>query len=339
MSEKRLSIRKLAEICGVSAMTVSLALRNHPRISESTRRHIQKEADRHGYEPSAPLSKVMSQIRHAPRLQAEETIAVLTSEGDFLPPILKGIRKKAAEMGYAVDMFRYDPAYMTERRLNDILISRGIRGLLITPFAKDQQDLDIEWDKFCTVAMGDTLTKPGVVKIVREFFNDMIFLYNYLGNENYKRVGVAFYVDRLVWHARIAEAATLLHNREIKPENRIPPFFIWPWDDKTDTQQHAAFTQWFSQNSPDVVIANTSILYHWLLQNAVSIPEEVGFINTSMSSEFQETMTGFYPDFEQMGRVAIDRLIRMLQDNELGLNEYPRSSLVQSVWVRGKTLR
>src|SRR2546422_979209 len=56
MSLKRVTLRDLAKIIGVSHTTVSLALRDHPSILPARRRQIKRLAEKEGYwpHPSAP---------------------------------------------------------------------------------------------------------------------------------------------------------------------------------------------------------------------------------------------------------------------------------------------
>ena len=53
---RQITLRDIAKELGVSHVTVSLALRNHPRISEATRERVQKKAEQMGYHPDPMLS-------------------------------------------------------------------------------------------------------------------------------------------------------------------------------------------------------------------------------------------------------------------------------------------
>ncbi|MFH0965549.1 MAG: LacI family DNA-binding transcriptional regulator [Planctomycetota bacterium] len=62
MSLEKVTVRELAGLAGVSAATVSRALRDHPRISVRTRTRIQNLARRIGYRPNA-LARALSRGR------------------------------------------------------------------------------------------------------------------------------------------------------------------------------------------------------------------------------------------------------------------------------------
>src|SRR5688572_14522424 len=62
---RRVGLRAVAEAAGVSLMTVSLALRNSPRVSSRTRTRIAQLADKLGYRPDPEISRLMSRLRPA----------------------------------------------------------------------------------------------------------------------------------------------------------------------------------------------------------------------------------------------------------------------------------
>ncbi|HEX7469541.1 MAG TPA: helix-turn-helix domain-containing protein, partial [Verrucomicrobiae bacterium] len=56
MSDKRVTVYDIAEKLGVSHSTISLALRNHPGISEKRREQVKKAAKEMGYVPDPHLA-------------------------------------------------------------------------------------------------------------------------------------------------------------------------------------------------------------------------------------------------------------------------------------------
>src|SRR5437867_4282751 len=61
----QVTLKKIADAVGVSAMTVSLALRNDPRIRAPRRLLIQDTARRMGYRPNAMAKALVHQRWHA----------------------------------------------------------------------------------------------------------------------------------------------------------------------------------------------------------------------------------------------------------------------------------
>ena len=70
------SMEDLARMAGVSKMTVSLALRNHPNVSAARRQQIHDLAEQHGYVVDPELSSLARAIRRRSEKEPP-TIAVL----------------------------------------------------------------------------------------------------------------------------------------------------------------------------------------------------------------------------------------------------------------------
>ncbi|HEX2950121.1 MAG TPA: LacI family DNA-binding transcriptional regulator, partial [Armatimonadota bacterium] len=56
MTKKHVTMKDIAERCGVTHVTVSLALRDNPRISKATAKKIHAVAKEMGYDPSFQVS-------------------------------------------------------------------------------------------------------------------------------------------------------------------------------------------------------------------------------------------------------------------------------------------
>ena len=73
MKKPHVTIHDIAKELNVSASTVSRALQNHPRISESTRTAVQKMAEQYNYQPNVAAAS-----------SPEEAVGEV--EGDDLSP-------------------------------------------------------------------------------------------------------------------------------------------------------------------------------------------------------------------------------------------------------------
>src|ERR1051325_9261392 len=72
------TMQRIADAAGVSRMTVSLALRNHPRISAATRERIRQVAERLGYHPDPEVSKLMAYLRRAKPAKHARVLGLFT---------------------------------------------------------------------------------------------------------------------------------------------------------------------------------------------------------------------------------------------------------------------
>src|SRR5215213_3801206 len=75
----RPTIRTLAAIAGLTPAAVSMALRNHSRISAATRQRVQELARKHGYRPDPAVTKLMHHLRTHRRKRLQATMCALTT--------------------------------------------------------------------------------------------------------------------------------------------------------------------------------------------------------------------------------------------------------------------
>jgi len=121
------TMSKIAEIAGVSIGTVSLALRDHPRIGENTKVRIRAIVNELNYRPNA-LGRALS-------LGRTHTIALLVNDvgNPFYGEVVHGVERTAQEKGYNVILgdSHYDP--LTERLFIESLLGGKSEGLIIAP--------------------------------------------------------------------------------------------------------------------------------------------------------------------------------------------------------------
>src|SRR5262245_17339141 len=117
------TLRTLARLAGVTSMTVSLALRNHPRISAATRQRLQALAAAHGYRPDPVVSKLMSHLRTRSVQRTQAALCGLRLRPgprvlpyDYTAEVTAGARARAASLGFRFDQIFVDEPSMTPRR-------------------------------------------------------------------------------------------------------------------------------------------------------------------------------------------------------------------------------
>lgn len=119
--------KDIAKKTGLSINTVSLALKNSPRVKKETRDLVQKLAQEMDYIPNS-LARGLVQ-------QDSKTIGVILKE--FHTPILvqvtKEIERILNEKGYAMILMTTGGNVEREKEAIDILLSRQVNGILIYP--------------------------------------------------------------------------------------------------------------------------------------------------------------------------------------------------------------
>src|SRR5260370_35066891 len=126
--QPRATLRDIARRAGYHYSTVSLALREHPRIPAATRERIRKIADALGYRPDAALSALCAYREQKLPAHRQSVIAWLTNHrtpGQWQRSAcnrasFEGASLRSAERGYPIEGFRLAKPGMTAERLSQI---------------------------------------------------------------------------------------------------------------------------------------------------------------------------------------------------------------------------
>lgn len=161
----RPSLRDIARELGLSHVAVSLALRDSPRVSEARRAEVKAVAEKLGYRPDPMLASLVA-YRQGKRPAGIR--ACLGWINQWAKPeelrgfkefdlYWNGAREAAERLGYNLEEFRW-PAGKSGRRLQTILETRGVRGLLLPPHRNGLDLLDFDWSRFSLVRFGASVT-------------------------------------------------------------------------------------------------------------------------------------------------------------------------------------
>lgn len=148
------SLKTLAEAAGVSCTTVSLALRNHPRISEATRTRVQRLAVQKGYHPNPELKRLMHLLRDS-RGKNTTTVLACVHDDTASPEVLSALQARAAARGYRVDLFPWTGAPVEATRLDRIFNTRAIRGVFLHTPRQAFPLHCIHVERYCLCALDD----------------------------------------------------------------------------------------------------------------------------------------------------------------------------------------
>lgn len=120
------SINDIAKALGVSASTVSRALKDHPDISEATRAKVQEFARKVNYRPNALALGLKS--------QRSFTLGIIIPEivHHFFSSIISGIEDLAYSKGYRLMICQSNEEYEREKINLQALLDHRVDGILIS---------------------------------------------------------------------------------------------------------------------------------------------------------------------------------------------------------------
>jgi DNA-binding LacI/PurR family transcriptional regulator len=336
--QTRPTIRDIARNTGFHYSTVSLALRDHPRISDSTKQVIREAAKGLGYRPDAMLSALCA-YRLMKRLPKEQSvIAWVTNHrtrsgwkmSACTRDYFEGASQRATERGYRLETFWLSEPGMTGARMSRILWTRGIQGVLLPP-QEQLGRIDLEWDNLSAVTFGYTLVHPRLHLVSNHEYRTMGTLFVELEQRYYQRVGLV----NLREHDKRVDnnwlAAYLVEQTRLQPQHQIPPLVLEQWNPKI-------FLSWVEHYRPDAIVTRLPEVHRSLRRAGYSVPEDVGIAYHTLD-EKSRYLSGMKKNSFQIGVMAIDLLVDMLHRNERGIPVRPYLLMVEGSWVEGNTLR
>lgn len=336
-------MQDVADRAGVSRMTVSRALRNHPEVSAARCREIARVAAEMGYKANPMVSALMANLRASKNRTGTEILAFLTTHPDsqrwrripILNRFFTGAATRASELGFTLEEFCLPHSGMTEARLSGMLWARNIQGILVAPAPHPGYRLELEWEKFASVAIGFSVTHPKLHRVANHQIHSLRTALEEARTLGYRRLGLVMEQehDRRVDHNW--EMALLEFQNRIPKRTRIP--ILMPESVHFDN-----FRKWFERHRPEVILATTtkarSQITGWLKRLKLKVPGDVGFISLN-KDRIDEDTSGIDQNPELVGAAAIELLAEQLYHNNRGLPKAPKVVLIEGCWVRGKTVR
>ncbi|MFO7320212.1 MAG: LacI family DNA-binding transcriptional regulator [Chloroflexota bacterium] len=161
MKLKSPTMYDVARLAGVSQPTVSRVLSQSEdvsQISKETRRRVLAAVEQLGYRPNA--------VARSLRTQKTRTIALLLADlsNGFYHPIARAVQKIAREHDYEVLISSSDHLHENEIHFCEIVLSRGIDGVLMAPQRLTMEELShyVSQTNIPFVALGEHVDHPNI---------------------------------------------------------------------------------------------------------------------------------------------------------------------------------
>ncbi len=334
------TLRDIADRAGVSRTTVSLALRNNPRISDKVTQRIKKIADELGHRPDAKLTRAMAQLGRKKREDA--TLGFIRSspdgEWEYLEKFLFEETKVYADrLGYRLEPFwLFDPK-TTPEKINRMMYHRGVDGLILSMlhprlFNLGHRTLPIDWKKFCVVQIADTITREQISGVRHNHFGGMLTALSELEALGYKRIGLCMEssVDTRTHHRWTA--GYLLWQKMRDLGNDLKPYFPLSYD-------NAKVRQWVQSSAIDAVLSPGLEVLDLLEKEGIRCPKDIGFASLDLWGESSNSVTGMNQNLNVQARIAVDILASLIQQQSRGILEHPILAINPGTWHHGSTTR
>jgi LacI family transcriptional regulator len=328
----RIGLREVAAAAKVCVMTVSLALRDNPRISAATRDRIKRLAAELGYHPDPELSRLMNHLRASRTARGKIGVALIdfypTSgfvENVFNAKLRVGAERRAEELGFSITTMHAADYKQNLQNLVKVIRTRGLEGALLFPsLTPIELDTSVSWNGVSVVAMSKSILTPRFHCVVPNQFGNTMRLLEALHANGRGRICAVF--DEM-FDERTAHNFTAAVNW--RPAGRAT--LIVPQAASASVRAELA-ARWLAEQRPDAVFAQSDAVTAAIPQLRRVRPR----MNFQVISLGAHNSAGFsYLDerADLVGAAAIDLLGGMMYYHETGIPAHPRTTLIDGKLV------
>jgi len=353
--QKRVTLADIAKKAGVHVTTVSLALRDHPRLPEATRRRIKALAKKMRYRPDPIMSALVAYRGAVLERRNMPTLAYVTNwatrwgwkETTAHPEFYVGARAKAQELGYMLEHFWLGEPGMTQKRLGQILYSRGINGVLLGSHGRERGDiLDFDWAQFSAIKIDYFPHRPALHNVTNNQCDIVRLAMRKVIAAGYRRIGLVMHRgwDYTVDHLWMA--GYLCEQQRLRPRERIPahlypepePESRWLGEGACEllVEEHS-FSRWLEKYRPEVILSKGEFVLPVMERLGLRVPRDVAFVDLFLEGDARGPTAGVEQNYRTVGAVAVEILAGQLQHNKYGVPTIPKTTYVGGTWHDGES--
>ncbi|MDF3130870.1 hypothetical protein P0Y35_16785 [Kiritimatiellaeota bacterium B1221] len=258
----------------------------------------------------------------------KETLGYFTADvnphtRDYEARLYAGVLARAEELGYRINRFELGSKGLTMPQLGKLLISRGIRGLILAPWPHPHTETELDWQNIATVTIGYSLVKPEIHRVTRDVMHSLRNVYAQLNTAGYKRIGFVMERD----HAERMDFMTLAAfqlNAFLTPKQNQLPALV-----ENDLKEQT-FHDWVITHKPDVIFTMHRPVLNWLKSAGHRVPEDIGLYVFNCESP-DSGYSGIYPAYETIGATAVEQVAALVERGGFGIPENATTVIVPGI--------
>ncbi len=339
-SQRRVTMQDVARAAGVHQTTVSLALRNDPRLPEPTRRRLQEVAKAMGYKPDPMLAALNSYRAGKRGVAAPVTMAFVLDLKDRRElaashphrQFVEGARERAQEFGYTLEVFYLaSHTRAAVERLERTLGARGISGVIVGALADREIAFRLTWERFSVVLIESEQLNLPLHMVANHQTMVTRMAVRRLRELGYRRIGIAvgereeFYLQQAFTAGYYVELA---QGEELA---RLPPCLLAP---AAPGRLGSVVLSWMREHEVEAVITNWHFVADALRRKGVRVPGDVVVVALDLAPD-EGPNAGMRQNHRVVGQRAVEQLAILMKTNQRGLVESPNHTLIDGEWVDG----
>lgn len=331
--------RDLARMLGISYSTVSLALRDSPKIALKQRERIRKAAEEMGYHPNAAAAALAHYKRNSTTPPIHAALAWLNVRPNAsslyemreFSLYWSGALACAEKYGYRLEEFCVSKLGSFQR-LQSVLHTRGIEGIILPPpgFTPDWEDFG--WSQFSVVRLGNSSNTPQSHIVTSDQPGNALLALNEIRRRGYKRVGLVTGLRNL--EAGASWSGGFLQAQQFIDESDRLSIHVMKEGDMACCERE--LVRWIKDQRPDAIFTDLKEVPIILRSAGLRVPADIGLAVTSVFDTGADA--GIHQNAEEIGRAAVVTLLSLMKDGDKGEAEIGRKILIAGKWVDGKSL-
>lgn len=149
----------------------------------------------------------------------------------------------------------------------------------------------------------------------------------------YQRPGLVLddVIDALIERRFTAGFST--GQRALAQSQRVPVFA----ERALGEEALVGFHEWMDAYRPDVIFTLYNNVLNWLGRDGMTVPKDVGVAQLEWSAA-RPDIAGMNQHNFAVGEAAVDMVISQIHNNETGVNDFPRATLIGATWIDGASV-
>lgn len=326
-----ITLHHVAKAAGVHYSTVSLALRDDPRIAVATRENVIRVAKRLGY-AAHPAARALVERRRAAPLRGPviawiENHPAKVAQGlaAYRKAVQDGAKRQAKALGYDWRVFRIGDAGLGAEDLDDHLQEAGVECVIVGQFVPGHAELQLDWERYCLVRVDSQHLATPLHCVSSDRIQNVRQAFREVSSLGHRRIGLC--VSRLQEDCTRQRHAMgfLMEQESLGPTFRIPPL-IYPYGTSQQELADLAST-WIRKHGPEVILHDCE--GGWPVMNqAAARPMAVSLCQVR-SRAGQHRVDPMAP---VVGEKAMETVAMLLRTGERGIPRFAHDTYVEGRW-------
>ncbi|SEN31404.1 LacI family DNA-binding transcriptional regulator [Lihuaxuella thermophila] len=316
------TIRDVAKAAGVSITTVSRVLNQYTDVNPKTRQKVLKVIEQMGYQPNSVARSLVKNRTQTVGLVVSD-LSKYRSGHHFMFDVLCGINDRAQELGYDLVLFSTTPTAQKKTTYMDFVKQRRVDGVVMMGIRLDDPYThEVVEASIPSVLIDVPLTSKTCSYVMTDNVKGAKMAVEHLINLGHRQIGfvnghdqAAVSKERLTGYIQALEGAGLSYH---------PDYVYYGNFEQEDGAQGV---RCLKQRHPEIsavffasdLMAIGGIKY--IQSSGGQVPRDlsiVGFDDISLASLMQPALTTIRQMRYEMGRAAVETLLRMLENGETG---------------------